>query len=195
MQRTLETKKTNNNSLVWGFSKIRTHLLRHQNVDIYLENHLHRMKIFLSVNWNISQCPMIAHGMFTEIRISGIVHVVIFQWSLSPTECCWMTGTFQLPNRNFFLNFHEKKFKIFYQIRGFKVILLWNLTKVRHLFTPWHRGSDKSPLLIVFKWNFYELCLWLFHNDFDKSDSVLTKSFSLLSVALHFDFHQSDSVL
>ena len=39
---------------------------------------MHRMKILLSVSWNISEYPLNAHGMFTEIQISGIV-----QWPFS----------------------------------------------------------------------------------------------------------------
>ena len=31
-----------------------------------------------------------------------------------------------------------------------------NLTKVRPLFTLWHRGSDNSPLLIVFIANYID---------------------------------------
>ena len=38
-----------------------------------------------------------------------------------------------------------------------------NLTKVRPLFTLLHRGSDNSPLLIVFKWTLYELCLCIYY--------------------------------
>ena len=38
-----------------------------------------------------------------------------------------------------------------------------NLTKVRPLFTLLHRGSDNSPLLIMFKWTLYL-------HDFDQSD-------------------------
>ena len=34
-----------------------------------------------------------------------------------------------------------------------------NLIKVRPLFTLSHRGSDNSPLLIVFKWTLYILCM------------------------------------
>ena len=33
-----------------------------------------------------------------------------------------------------------------------------NLAKGRHVCTLLHRGSDNSPLLILFKWTLYELC-------------------------------------
>ena len=84
-------------------------------------------------------------------------------------------------------------------------IYFYNLTKVRPLVTLSHRGSDNSPLLIVFKWTLYDLCLCIYcimisTNQiayFKRSAVVLkmTKSCSLLSAALFHDFDQSDSVL
>ena len=65
----------------------------------------------------------------------------------------------------------------------------FNLTKVRPLFTLWHRGSDNYPLLIVFKWTLYELSLCLYNVMI--STNQIPYSFSLLSVALHHDFNQS----
>ena len=72
-----------------------------------------------------------------------------------------------------------------------------NLTKVRPLFTLSHRGSDNSPLLIVFKWTLYELCLCIYYImistnqiTYFKRSAVfvkMTKSLSLLPVALHHD--------
>ena len=47
-----------------------------------------------------------------------------------------------------------------------------NLCKVRLLLTLSHRGSDNSPLLVVFKWTLYELCICIFRRDLDHSDSV-----------------------
>ena len=38
-----------------------------------------------------------------------------------------------------------------------------NLTKVWPLFTLSHRGSDNSPLMIVFMWTLYELCLCIYY--------------------------------
>ena len=55
---------------------------------------------------------------------------VTFQWTFSPTECCWMAGTFQWPFSIFFL-FSG------YQIRGIKLILL--------LFTT-HEINKKNKL-------------------------------------------------
>ena len=82
----------------------------------------HRMKILHSVNWNISECPLNAHGMFTENQISGI-----FQWRFSEHSVplkCWMTVTFQW---SFSIGgfFFRKKSPFFQQIRVFEVILLW----------------------------------------------------------------------
>ena len=42
-------------------------------------------------------------------------------------------------------------------------LLRSNLTKVRPLFTLSHRGYDNSPLLIVFMWTLYELCLCIYY--------------------------------
>ena len=87
-----------------------------------------------------------------------------------------------------------------------KIIVLCtgNLTKVRPLFTLSHRGSDNSPLLIVFKWTLYELCLCIYYImiltnqiPYFKRSAVflkMTKSFSLLSIILHHDFDQSNAV-
>ena len=41
-----------------------------------------------------------------------------------------------------------------------------NLTKVRPLFTLSYRGSDNSPLLVVFKWTLFELCICILCHDF-----------------------------
>ena len=50
----------------------------------------------------------------------------------------------------------------------FAITYIWpspNLTKPRSLFTLSHRGSDNSPLLIVFKWTLYELrCIMILTN-------------------------------
>ena len=70
----------------------------------------HRMKILLSVTWNISESPLNTHGMFTEI------------FTFSPTECCWRAGTIQLTIQYLFQGKNSKKF---HQISDFKVILLW----------------------------------------------------------------------
>ena len=72
-------------------------------------------------------------------------------------------------------------------------LAIW-LKSYHYLFTLLHRGSDNSPLLIVFKWTLYELCICILRHDFDQSDNVfktqcsinfwrLQKSFNLLSVA------------
>ena len=79
----------------------------------------HRMKIPLSIDWNISECPLNAHGMFTE----SIVH-----WPFSghpvPLNAAECQAHFS-DHSVIFFNFQEKKSKYFHQIRGFKVILLW----------------------------------------------------------------------
>ena len=40
-----------------------------------------------------------------------------------------------------------------YMCKCNKHTCIYNLTKVRPLFTLWHRGSDNSPLLILFSAN------------------------------------------
>ena len=69
----------------------------------------HRMKILLSVNWNISECPLNTHGMFTEIRISGIV-----QWPFSghsvPLNAAEWQAHFS-DHSVIFFNFQETKLK------------------------------------------------------------------------------------
>ena len=47
-----------------------------------------------------------------------------------------------------------------------------NLIKARPLFTLSHRGSDNSPLLILFNWTLNELCICILRHDFDQSDNV-----------------------
>ena len=46
---------------------------------------VNRWKVLHSVNWNISEWPLNAHGMFTEIRISGIV-----PWFSRSMQSHWM---------------------------------------------------------------------------------------------------------
>ena len=80
------------------------------------------MKILLSVNWNIFECPLNAYRMFPEIRISGIV-----QWPFSEHSFPLNAAEWQAHFSNhsvFFYNFQEKKLIFIHQIRGFKVILL-----------------------------------------------------------------------
>ena len=57
---------------------------------------------------------------------------------------------------------HRRAYK-WIQVRA--VVRRWryNLTKVRPLFTLSHRGSDNSPLLIVFMWTWYELCVSIYY--------------------------------
>ena len=76
------------------------------------------MKILLSVNWNISECPLNTHGMFTEIRISGIV-----QWPFSRHSVPLNAAEWQAHFSDYsviFFDFQEKKLKKNYQIRGLK---------------------------------------------------------------------------
>ena len=81
----------------------------------YYSWNTHRMKILLSVNWNISECPLNAHGMFTEIRISGTV-----QWPFSkhsvPLNAAEWQAHFSDHSVIFFYFQIQKKF---HQIRGF----------------------------------------------------------------------------
>ena len=80
------------------------------------------MKILFSVNWNISECPLNAHGMFTEIQISGIV-----QWPFSEHSVPLNAAAWQVHFSDYsviFLILREKNSKTFHQIRGFKVVLL-----------------------------------------------------------------------
>ena len=44
--------------------------------------------------------------------------------------------------------------------------------KSEPLFRLSHRGSENSPLLIMFKWTLHELCICKLHHDFDWSDSI-----------------------
>ena len=103
--------------------------------DLYLTSNQHRMKILLSVTWNISECPLIAHEMFTEIRISGMV-----QWPFGG-NCCWMAGTFQWPFSIFFFS-GGKNSTDFHPIKGFKVILSWITThKIKKM---WKKSCPRA---------------------------------------------------
>ena len=73
-------------------------------VCLYLHFNFHRTKILLSA---ISECPLNPHGMFTEIRISGIV-----QWPFSEHSVPLNAVEFQFHIRDqtiqvFFLKFTE----------------------------------------------------------------------------------------
>ena len=74
-------------------------------VIIITFSHYNRMKILLSVNWNISECPW----MLTECALkSEFKHCsMTFQWAFSPTECCWKTGTTQWQFSIYFLFWEE----------------------------------------------------------------------------------------
>ena len=69
---------------------------------------VHMMRILISINWNISECPLNPHGMFTEIRISRIV-----QWPLSEHSVPLNAIEFQFHIREqtiqVFFNFQGKK--------------------------------------------------------------------------------------
>ena len=86
----------------------------------------HRMKILLPVNWIISECPLNAHGMFTEIRISSTV-----QWPFSghsvPLNAAEWQAHFS-DHSVIFFNFQGKFFFKNHQKRSFKPILLWITT-------------------------------------------------------------------
>ena len=80
-----------------------------------LYKNYHRMNILLSVNWNISECPLNVHGMFTEIRISGTV-----QWPFSKHSVPLNAAEWQAhfsDHSVIFFNFQIQK--KFHQIRGF----------------------------------------------------------------------------
>ena len=126
----------------------------------------HRMKILLSVNWNISECPLNVYGMFTEIRISGIV-----QWPFSDlTVRYWMAGTFKWPSSNSF-----SYSKIVHQIRGFKVILLWNTTHeiiINEKKSCPRAGSN--PIILLLAIITVRFLLFLFNNFVSNSWISLT---------------------
>ena len=90
------------------------------------QTNINRMKILLSVNWNISECPLNAQGTFTEIRISGTV-----QWPFSghsvPLNAAEWQAHFS-DHSVIFLIFRVKNSKKNHQIRCFKLILLWITT-------------------------------------------------------------------
>ena len=85
------------------------------------------MKILLSVNWNISECQLIAHGLFNEIWITGIV-----QWPFSESSAPLNDAKWRAHFREHSLIFFNVQRKQFFikknQIRGFKVIVLWITT-------------------------------------------------------------------
>ena len=78
------------------------------------------MTILLSVNWNISECPLNAYGMFTEIRISGIGQCPFSENSVLLNADEWQSQ-FSVHSVIFFLNFQGKKLHL---IRGLKVIIM-----------------------------------------------------------------------
>ena len=71
-----------------------------------------------------------------------------------------------------------------------------NLNKVRPPFTLSHRGSDNSPLLIVFKRILYGLSICILCHDFDQSDSVFETQCSIIedydSRLTYFQSHKSN---
>ena len=73
--------------------------------DLYLTSNQYRMKILLSVNWNISECPLIAHEMFTEIRISGMVQLPFSGHSTPLNAAEWQAHL--INHSSFFLIFRE----------------------------------------------------------------------------------------
>ena len=103
---------------------------------------------------------------------------------------CWNS---YLPQRLMIYFSKETAVSIYPRISGKLDIVFTNLTKVNPLCTLSHRGSDNSPLQIVFKWTLYELCLCIYYvmistNQiaYFKRSAVflnMTKSLSLLSVA------------
>ena len=123
------------------------------------------MKILLSVNWNISECPLNAHGMFTEIRISGTV-----QWPFNghsiPLNAAEWQAHFS-DHSVFFFNFQGKKFKKIHQIRGIKLISLWFTTheikkNSKKKLCPRPRWNQGILVLVVPKPVRY-LCATLLH--------------------------------
>ena len=64
---------------------------------------------------------------------------------------CELNKPFHLTTVSLLLKVHKNNnYKISYVSTPSKSLLMNNLTKVRPLFTLLHRGSDNSPLLIVF---------------------------------------------
>ena len=122
------------------------------------------MKILLSVNWNISECPLNAHGMFTEIRISGTV-----QWPFSGLSVPLNAAEWQAhfsDHSVFFFYFQGKKFKNFHQIRGIKLILLLftthEINKNKKKLCP-RPGSNQGILVLVVPNPVRYLCATLLH--------------------------------
>ena len=76
-------------------------------------------------------------------------------------QYCWIVI---VHGGSLFLNFVGNPYpRFFVTTNVLQSTELTNLTKVRHLFTLSHRGSDNSPLLIVFMWTLYELCLCIYY--------------------------------
>ena len=125
------------------------------------------MKILLSVNWNISECPLNAHGMFTEIRISGTV-----QWPFSghsvPLNAAEWQAHFSDHSVFLFWIFRVKNSKLFHQIRGIKLILLWFTTheikkNKKKNYAHGHAGSNQGILVLVVPNPVRYLCATLLH--------------------------------
>ena len=96
-----------------------------------------------------SECQLDVHGMFTEIRISGIV-----EWPFSghsvPLNAAECQAHFSDLSVFFFFVFS----KTFYQIRGFKVILLlWiiahEIKRNRNIISFPRTGSNQGILFLV----------------------------------------------
>ena len=91
---------------------------------VFLKNKFsitHGMKILLSVNWNISKCPLNAQNAQwnPDFRHCSVT----IQWSINPTEICWIASTFLWPFS--FCLYFQRKIHFIHQIRGCKDILLW----------------------------------------------------------------------
>ena len=51
-----------------------------------------------------------------------------------------------------------------------------------------HWGFDNSPLLILFKWTLYELCISILRQDFHKSDSIVQTQCTKVVLLFRFRF-------
>ena len=114
------------------------------------------MKILLSVNSNISECPLNPYRMFTEIQISGIVQWPFSEPSVPLNAAEWQAHFIDHSGFLVFLINRQKiHFFFSYQLRGFRVILLWitthEINKNGEKACSWAGSKPDMVFLVVSK--------------------------------------------
>ena len=139
--------------------------------------------------------PVVVNWKWLSV-VQGIWSTLVFYWftCIKKNQNKKTIGLYQI---SFCCVLYERSV-VYSGCNKFYISTIWPL------FTLSHRGSDYFPLQIMFKWTLFELCLCIYYvmistNQiaYFKPSAVflkMTKSFSLLSVALHHDFDQSDSI-